>query len=142
MREPGDAISGHVATDDSIDDPFLERLVDDHSALLEVRLASAKERIERQLFGQVPAGGLDDTDRRGADSDRFALPDALPAIASILFEHARRAGQPGRKRVPEARHRLVEMRVRAPAEMPGTHEHLFGPHLQDGVGVGAYPWSH
>jgi hypothetical protein len=107
------------------------------------RRAQRHEVRQRHLFRHAAATRMQHADLRsiaGRQGNRLDLPHSLAAIAAVLLEHAR-AGrlQSRREFCAERRRRAVEMRVGAPAEVPGAMQDLLYAHLEDDVRVRADP---
>ena len=117
---------------------LLKRLVDDASAVLEIRSTVGHERIERDRSWLAAATRLQHG-YRPAGHD-LHLPDALPAIAAVLLDDTRPSGvQPLRKFGAERIICAIELGVCPPAKVAGRVENFLHAHLLRHIGMGTDP---
>jgi hypothetical protein len=91
MSEPDHFVRAHVATDHALRQARLKRLIDDASAIGEIRIAARHELGEEQGLRLTASpcfqyGYQAAVRRRGS---KFNLPDDMTAIAAVLLNAAR-----------------------------------------------------
>src|SRR5262249_18002762 len=94
MAEAGAAIACHVAADHTFAQACLECLTH-HAAIYEILGASLENLVQRHLLRRI-LGRIEHASRRRAGWPCLQpdLPDALTAVATITFDHARAGSEP------------------------------------------------
>ena len=142
MAEADHLVGAHVAANHAVRQPRLKGLIDDAAAGGEIGFAAREKLIEPQSFWHAAAARMQDRNKTRCAlraPSRFHLPHALTAVAAVLLEDTRAQPETFRQPGPQIVCGPIEMRVRAPAEMPGAVQDFFDPHSENDVGVRADP---
>ena len=142
MSKTDDSIGGHVAADHSVRQSRLKGLIDDAPVGGDVLLAACHEISERDFYRDA-ASACFQYSNQAADARtgrQLYLPDALPPVTSIAFEHSWPTWlQPERELRPEAFCGPVDVGIRTPTKMFGSIDDFLDAHFEDDIGVSADP---